>query len=49
MKNSVKKQTKNISDRLDNKYIVKLIEKSKSFKDLGKEIKNYYNYIKNNP
>tara|TARA_Y100000389_G_scaffold197358_1_gene231807 strand:- start:174 stop:335 length:162 start_codon:yes stop_codon:yes gene_type:complete len=48
MKSTIKKQTKNISEKLDNIYIIKLIESSKSDKDLGKDIKDYYNYIKNN-
>lgn len=48
MKSTIKKQTKNISENLDNIYIIKLIENSKSHKDLGKDIKDYYNYIKNN-
>lgn len=48
MKKITKKQTKDISDKLDNTYIIKLIENSESPKALGKAIKNYYNYIKNN-
>ena len=50
MKNKLtnKKSVKNISKELDNKYIIKLIKNSKSHKDLGKNIEDYYNYIKNN-
>ena len=50
MKHKVTNKTdvNNLSSKLDNKYIIKLIENIKSPKDLGKEIKNYYNYIKNN-
>lgn len=43
-----KKHMKSLSEKLDKTYIIKLIENSESTKALGKEIKNYYNYIKNN-
>jgi|TARA_R110001592_G_scaffold236484_1_gene494796 hypothetical protein len=42
------KDLKSLSEKLDNTYIIKLIENSESPKALGKAIKNYYNYIKNN-
>tara|TARA_R100001015_G_C4633676_1_gene198976 strand:- start:1933 stop:2082 length:150 start_codon:yes stop_codon:yes gene_type:complete len=48
MKKTIKKQTKKISEKLDNIYIIKLIENSNSHKDLGKNVEDYYNYIKNN-
>ena len=48
MKGTIKKQTKKISEKLDKNYIIKLIENSNSHKDLGKNIEDYYNYIKDN-
>ena len=42
------KDVKAISEKIDNTYIIKLIENSESDKALGKAIKSYYNYIKNN-
>lgn len=44
----MKKKVKSLSEKLDNTYIIKLIKNSESAKDLGKSIKGYYNYIKNN-
>lgn len=43
-----KTDVNSLSKKLDNRYIIKLIETINSDKELGKEIKNYYNYIKNN-
>lgn len=43
-----KSEINNLNEKLDKTYIIKLIERTKSNRDLGKEIKNYYNYIKNN-
>ena len=33
---------------LDNDYIINMIKKSESSKELGKSLKKYYNYLKNN-
>lgn len=33
---------------LDSDYIIKMIKKSESSKELGKSIKKYYNYLKTN-
>jgi len=33
---------------LDSDFIIKLIKKSESSKELGKSLKKYYNYLKSN-
>ncbi len=33
---------------LDSNYIIKMIKKSESSKELGKSLKKYYNYLKTN-
>lgn len=40
--------TKKREVKLDHKYVIKLIKKSTSNKDLGKNLKGYYKYLKQN-
>ena len=42
------KTTKKKEVKLDHKYVIKLIKKNTSNKDLGKNLKRYYKYLKQN-
>ena len=46
--NNENRMTKKKEVKLDQKYIIKLIRKSTSNKDLGKNLKGYYKYLKQN-